>query len=283
MQIEPLVAGLSKGGSKMKYFFYGWVILISCACYTTQTMSHNSNITDIDLQQNTSISNDDKSSTNSSLEGLYFGVSNNELGQRAWLIRITKNKGILYMPPNNLEIPKLEITSAGSINFQSDVGLGGKSYSFNGQIISKSIQGEFDLLSGSHSDGKTTKFKTALQKIDLSSLNDMYGLYSNVQYVEEGGDLVGEDLILIPSNKKMSGVFTSYENEMIPYAIDVKQQGNKMKFNINTRNGEQNFQGLISSEKFNFWRNNVNDDPETKPVTLIKKQQLSDFLVKVKE
>lgn len=268
----------------MKYFFYVCILLIgSCASYTTQTISHNSDITVIDLQQNTIINNDDLTSAALNIEGLYFGVSNNNSGQRAWLLRLKKGRGVLYMPPNNLEIPKVEITSIGGIIFQSDVGLGGKFYSFKGQINSSSIDGEFSLLFDSDLDGKTAKFKTTLQKIETPSLKDIYGLYSNVRFVEEGGDLIGEDLILIPYNKKISGVFTSYENEMIPFPIIFKGREDKIKFSIKTRNGEQSFQGLISSERFNFWRINVNGNAETNPITLTKKQQLSDFLINEKE
>ncbi len=266
----------------MKYFYFSWLMLTICACHATPTVRLNSGTTNTDIQRNVTIYSNNNISANLNIEGLYFGVSDNQLGRRAWLLRLKKGEGILYMPPNNLAIPQVEISPTGHINFQSNVGLGNVTYSFRGQFTSNTIQGEFRLSSVRPSSEKTSSAEVALQRIDLSSLNkkNVAGLYSNVQYVEEGGDLVGEDLILIPYQEELIGIFTSYENEMIPYAVNIKQSKNKIKFNIKTDDGEQNFQGLISARSIKLWRNDMKADPEAEPMILPRKQLLSDILTK---
>lgn len=266
----------------MKYFYFSCLILVIWACRATPSVRPELDLTNVTLQKDVTVDRNDNTSADQNIEGLYFGVSDNQLGQRAWLLRLEKGKGILYMPPGNLIISRVEVSSTKHINFQSNAGLGDVAYNFIGQVVSNTIQGEFQFSPAGLSNEKRVTAEVLLQRIDASSLNDknVSGLYSNVQYVEEGGDLVGDDLILIPYDEKLIGIFTSYENEMTPYAVDILQQGNKIRFNMNTENGEQSFQGLTSSKEVKLWHNDTTANSETELIILFKKQKLSDVLTK---
>jgi hypothetical protein len=234
--------------------------------------------------QNNVAPSDNYTITDSEIEGLYYGVTTDKIEQRAWLLRIRKGKGELYMPPDKLIIQQVRISSEGHVDFQTETGLGDVIYNFTGKIASNSIKGEISILPKQSANISSSKLEVLLQKIDVSSMDneDVSGLFSNVHYVEKGGDLVGTDLILFPLNGELIGVFTSYENEMIPYSVKAKQSGKEIDFSIYTKAGEQNFRGSILSQNIRLWRYGRDVDPKLTPSILPKTQKVSSILTSVK-
>lgn len=98
------------------------------------------------------------------------------------------------MPPNNLELSHVEASPTGQLTFRSEVGLGDVTYSFDGQVISNSINGTFHIGRARPSvNDKIATGPVTLRKVDTQSLSqgrtaNIGGLYSNVEYNEEGGD-----------------------------------------------------------------------------------------------
>lgn|GEM_PF-6839609 len=106
-------------------------------------------------------------------------------------------------------------------------------------------------------------------------------MYSNVKYVEEGGDLVGAELTLIPSAAGDMGIFTSYENDRLPYAVgNIVRTKDAIRFTVRTQNGEESYQGELSPQKITLRRNDAEADPEQKPMVLVKTKGVADILTK---
>ncbi len=177
------------------------------------------------------------------ISGLYFGSFESEYGNLAWLLEFKNGHAKLYVPPNNLDIRNLELKPEGSISFETEKGLGDLHYKFSGQIINDSLEGTIDLFSL-----RPFKANVTLRRIDTNRLKqpEFYGLFSNVEYIEESGDLVGDELIILPISNDLFGIYTSYENGMISYATKIKRDGNSIKLNIQTEDGVLSFSGFLS-------------------------------------
>jgi hypothetical protein len=189
------------------------------------------------------------------------------------------------MPPNNLNISYLQIDSTGHLSFHSDVGVGGVAYSFDGQVNTNELRGIIHTTRDQPSSNEEiSNCEVLLRKVDVQFLNEsqmsnISGLYSNVEYSAEGGDLVGDELILLPTNGELTGIYTSYENEMIPYlALNITQSGEQIRFKVNTGSGEESFHGFKVTKMIKLWRDDLNADQEAEPIVLPKKRPLLNIL-----
>jgi hypothetical protein len=213
------------------------------------------------------------------LDGFYFGTSKGELGERAWFLQLDfrTHRGQLHMPPGNLELRHVKISEPDRITFRSATDIGDLIYQFEGHLRTNGIVGRFDLSRATPGGEKV--FATApvvLEKVDLPSNNwrrDITGVYSNVEYNSEGGDLTGEELILFWSRNKLRGVFTPYESDMSPYAtVDVVLSGTNLRFRVLTQSGEESYQGVFSRDRLKLRRTGVDVDPEASQMVLFKKR-----------
>lgn len=275
----------------MRCILLGCLAITICACHAATGIRSGAEQTTADSQRrNGSPSRDNSVPVNQSLEGIYFGTSDNhQLGRRAWLLRLDSRagRGWLYMPPNNLELSHVELSPTGRLTFRSDVGLGDIAYNFDGQLTADGITGTFHIIrtqpSGNEGIGNAS---VALRKLDARLLDEeraanIGGLYSNVEYNEEGGDLIGAELILIPDSEGMIAIFTSYENEMLPYAAaNITQSGATLQFRTRTESGEESYQGTLSAERITLRRDDVNADSEAEPIVLFKRKSLPDILAR---
>jgi hypothetical protein len=223
------------------------------------------------------------------LEGIYFGTSENRLGHRAWLLRLNSvtGEGTLYMPPDNLKLLEVKLSSTGKLTFRSDATLGEMIYLFDGQVTSNGIRGTFHFTQNqSPINKKTGSAEVVLQKLETQSLSKeraegISGLYSNVKYNEEGGDLVGEDLIFIPLKKGLAAILVSYENEMLPYAaVSILRSGNEIRFEIHTEAGVETYVGSVSTEKIVLRRSDSDAVSEAESIILFKKKEWFGILTK---
>jgi hypothetical protein len=204
------------------------------------------------------------------LNGLYYGVSNNEFGQRAWLLRFDSKMGeaSLYSPPEIIKVSSLSRSPDGRLVMRSDVSSGGVTYEFDGVTTEGGFSGVFHLSRANKKD--LSNFKVDLWRLEDSS-SKIGGVYSSVSYNEEGGDLVGYELILVPNNQKPIGVFVSYENDIQPYALtDVNFSTTELSFNIHTRTGEESYRGRFSAENIELRRDDADADMEEDSIIIPK-------------
>lgn len=273
----------------MRCILLGCLAITICACHAATGIRSGAEQTTADPQRRNSSLSRDSVLVNQSLEGVYFGTSDNQLGRRAWLLRLDSRtgRGSLYMPPNNLELSHVEMSSTGRLTFRSEVGLGDVTYSFDGQVTSSGITGTFHITRAQPSANEEIgSVPVTLRKLDAQLLNERQtanigGLYSNVEYNEEGGDLIGAELILIPNGEEITGIFTSYENEMLPYAaVNITRSRNTVQFRTHTESGEESYQGTLSRERITLRHDSVNADSEAEPMVLFKRRSLPDILAR---
>lgn len=274
----------------MKYILLGYLAIILCACHAATAVRSDSKSTIAAPQQRNNVaSQNSEDAASQRLEGLYFGVSDNQLGRRAWLFRLDPQtgRGSLYIPPNNLELSHIEAKPTGRLTFHSDVGLGDVTYSFDGQVTSDGIKGKFYIARARPSAKEEIgSAMVTLRKLDAQPSHErqaanISGLYSNVDYNEEGGDLTGEELIIIPDREGLIGIFTSYENEMLPYAaVNITQSQDGIQFRTRTETGEETYRGTLSPKKITLRRNDTNANAGAEPMVLFKKKEMLEILAK---
>ena len=191
--------------------------------------------------------------------GLYFGVSQGDDGECGWLLWIDgkSSHGKLYAPPEMLDLSQLEVFTGGRVIFRSGIAFGELVYSFEGRIHLNKILGtlQANRLKGPPRAGKN-KFSLSFRRIagDLTGRRErrgVSGVYSNVEYVEEGGDLIGTELVLIQRGRELEGILTKYEgapNGSLPIRGAVTS-GGKLRFTTRGDAGIEEYSGEVTMGK----------------------------------
>lgn len=183
---------------------------------------------------------------NRAARGYYAGTSDINVGRVGWFLRLDSESGNgeLYLPPRIIQLRDIKLKPDGPLDF--NLIENGKSFAkFEGQLDG-SIQGKFTYLDGNF----ITTTLEEVQAIPIQHQVAAYvGFYSNVRYVEEAGDLVGMELLLIPHKNSLVGSLTQYEG--VPGGIhalsDVKLLGDSIEFSVITHHGIEGFSGKLSS------------------------------------
>ena len=201
-------------------------------------------------------------------EGLYFGISRSSNEKTVWIFRLKEKKGYFYRPPNFLAIRRFEEESEGRLKFETEPGLGEIVYRFDGIPTVDGLAGAFII------DPSETKVRVDLSRVESDAQDSRTGFYSNVEYVEESGDLVGVEFTLLLLKGKLVGIFTDYENGMRPTAVEVKENLKDLSFEVRDQDAIQRF--TLEFQNNLEIRLIVKDNPE--PIVLKKKQELERFL-----
>jgi hypothetical protein len=207
------------------------------------------------------------------IDGWYFGYSEVPAGRIAWFLQLDSRvaSGKIYLPPQVLNVRNLVITRDGKVRFQ----FGDNDQArFDGDL-NAGITGKFF-----YSNGRS--FETHLTRVEEKWLTQecavFGGLYSNVRFVEEAGDLIGTELLLIPQADGLGGILTLYEG--VPgniYALtNVQMKDHTIAFAIVTSRGIENFAGELSSDNIVI-RKIVNERPEPDAIALPKQRLLVDL------
>ena len=223
--------------------------------------------------------------TNQTLTGFYFGISENQLGKRGWLFNLDSNigRGKLYMPPANPELVEVKLSQTGRLTFRSFKDVGDVVYLFDGVVSPSGIAGQLQIArEDNEKHPESAALQVVLTKLDLSSAAvstpSISGLYSNVQYSPEGGDLTGAELILFRHEGKLIVIFTSYENDMLPYlGIGMMQSRNRINFSVRTPTGEERYSAVISRRRIDLRRIDGKADPHASQLSLTKRRELANI------
>lgn len=206
--------------------------------------------------------------------GFYFGYSDVQAGRIGWFVQLDSRtaSGKIYLPPQVLPVRNLIVTQDGKISFQFE---DNNQVRFDGHIDAE-ITGEF-----SYSNGRS--FETHLSRIDEKWLTDKYagfaGLYSNVRFVAEAGDLVGEELLLFPQSDGLGGILTTYEGVPgnISALTNVQTSNGAITFEVVTNEDVQKLTGQLLADKVVI-KKLGNNNPQPEPITLPKRKNLKDSL-----
>lgn len=193
------------------------------------------------------------------LEGFYFGISDSRPERQAWFLYLDTKSGTgsCYDSPN-LEVSHVELSPSGRITFQLNLLEKEYLYVFEGKVASNGFDGQLHLLRLTDTSHEELHcHNISFQKLDSDDWREnktgqMSGLYSNVYLHEETGDLLGEELLLIPTREEMLGIYVLYEGRAgNSQAIRNAQLfGHKIRFKVIQSDGkEQSYERLLSNQK----------------------------------
>lgn len=205
-------------------------------------------------------------------DSLFFGVSNTEDGQRAWLVRLGKaGTGKLYLPPGSLRIAYLK-DSLGNVTFETERGLGDVVYAYTGQHTPEGIRG---VIQRRWTNGVPARpvetFPLDLRAIRLPVLDtaQLSGSFSNSLYSAESGDLTGTEIVFISDSAQLLGVYVSHEGGSVAYAArEVKVAGDTVRFRLFTRDGVEEYRAVFKDDQIALYSaggNAVSDSPQILP------------------
>lgn len=226
---------------------------------------------------------EDQAST-PALNGFYFATSKDKYGQRGWLLQIdvTKRLGSLYLPPSMRKLSAISLEPTGHISFRVDGAVGELAKKFSGQLNQSGFKGTLQTSQNGRKSSETAAqievsfFKVDTDRLPPAQAGAIYGLYSDKEYNRESGDLVGADLILFPSATGIQGIFTSYEDGMIPYAIlNAKYSRKKIEFGIEAMEGKEHYSGSVLPKFVKLNRDDAQANPKGDPWVLPKKSSLT--------
>ena len=257
---------------------YLFLLLLLCGCKDHMQTAKNDGLNDTTFESNIPEATGEKPIDNSVINGIYYGTSEGDSGRRAWLLKIENDDSVLYSPPANLTIRQITRGPKGEITFETERAIGDLYYKFVGRIVEERFEGVFE----STNSRTSTKASTTLRRLDRSLLKkgENSGLFSNVEYVEQGGDLVGSELIVIPFLDNLTGIYTSYENEMTPYATKIEQNGDKISFHLQTGEGIERFDGKLSRNEVRLDYSAADGTREVEQIVMPKKKDLIDLFRK---
>lgn len=175
-----------------------------------------------------------------SFSGLYFARS----ASNAWVVRISSNgEGALYAPPLTLKIVAVDVNQH-TFSFETET-LDDRSYRFRAERRRKGLQGTVTVAGRM---GKViASSEVSLTKLP-ESLPSNWGLYSNIQFIEESGDVFGTALLLAPDSAAVIGFYTIYESDQRdPLPLEnPKLSRNKLTFSVREGKEVIHFQAILS-------------------------------------
>lgn len=205
--------------------------------------------------------------------GIFLGVSKEEYGDIAWLIclELTTQKGKLYAPPGVLD---LSVTNANGHTILRSKGVGDLVYLFELNPNQQSLVGTVTRLRVYGDASKQlTKSELTLEPLPSqgawSTLPQFpSGVYKNVKHIEEAGDLLGTELILIRKNESIVGLVTLYEGApMGPYSLlELSLIDSDLRFKIRSFGKLEIFSGVFSGRQLKL-RGESNPFPKDGPLT----------------
>ncbi|PYV38608.1 MAG: hypothetical protein DMG06_25275 [Acidobacteria bacterium] len=190
--------------------------------------------------------------------GIFSGSSKDQYGERAWLVCLdpANRKGKLYLPPDVLDLSLSDLNEP--IVLQSQKGYGDLVYVLELNLTERLLVGTISTQRQvANTSKQLLKAEVSLEPVAFQDgwselLQAPSGVYSNLKYVEEGGDLLGTELVLIRrSGGAAVGLITRFEGGPDgPYLLlDTNLRGDFLRFVIRTIHGKEVYSGVLSSSR----------------------------------
>lgn len=197
--------------------------------------------------------------TGNNIQGLYFVSEDiSSGGELGWVIYLdNKNsEGVIYDPPyGKLKLTNIKMTPTGGLTFNAVNNNDGKiQQSFAGTIYS-------DKISGTLSNSSNNSFKVKLEKITPDSVfyarnSDIGIIFSDVYYNDEGGDLLGDEVLMLHTSNGLKILLTCVEGEPSgPYfASNITEKGDTIFFSIPSRSNDSIFKIITKGKTAELYR-----------------------------
>jgi hypothetical protein len=173
------------------------------------------------------------------LDGIVYGIASDAVGQRAWIVSLDESptRGFIYSAPASAELCDLSVDTIGRVSWNTGKAFGHFVYTFEGR---RSTEGMGGTLRRVRADDDTASFDVALRRVQGSARGAdggrLTGFYSNMHYVEEAGDLLGSNLLLLLDGDSLVGALTISEGAPSPAypLIHARRDGDTLRFGIQT-------------------------------------------------
>lgn len=174
------------------------------------------------------------------IEGIYYGTSERTNDRLGWLIEISTDHAKLMMPPGVLRSRSISCEN-GRLHIEFEPGMGESRYTIDGELIA---DGAKTMISAKGLDSSDVLLKPTGKCDRQDTLN---GNYSNVEYNEDGGDLVGDSVLMFCVEGELKAIYVSYDNGMLPYDVSVTVRDNEVEMMAKINSENSGFRGLVSN------------------------------------
>lgn len=167
-----------------------------------------------------------------SLDGVWYGESDDGVGQRAWVFSLEHSplRGFVYSATGGAEVCDMRADTTGRVAWNTGDAFGRVRYRFDGQHVAGELRGRIGRTSAR---GDTTSADLTLRRAEPSAGAAPAGAYSNMRYSEESGDLLGTDLILLPGDSLMGALTIAEGTPSKPRPLlDRRRNGDTLQFAI---------------------------------------------------
>jgi hypothetical protein len=204
----------------------------------------------------------------------------------AWFLKLdTKTgSGSLYSGPGTIDLEGVRFDEAGQLVFHSPPAQGDVVYEFDGSVENNGIRGRIHTHAASEQEGTDSVVNIEFQRVSSTDntgtgIGDYGSVYSNIEYVAEAGDVVGTELVLLPTPEGLGGCMTVCEGEPAgPYAlINAQVSGKTVRFTIQTEDGPEQYQADLSTADVRLTRTDASDSSAE---ALPRRGTAGDLLVK---
>lgn len=173
-------------------------------------------------------------SQNQYLTGLYYGTSTKELDRKVWLFRIGTDHSYLYSLPTQVKLGIASERLDGTFGFRTEPNGDGIVYEFQGKETKGRLEGNFTIVSNGETLEAISNYEVVLNRIDINDLRTdiKSGVYSNLRYNNESGDLNGAEIVLIALKNKIIGCVMLHENGLVPRPFIAQFEDGKIVANV---------------------------------------------------
>ena len=189
---------------------------------------------------------------------------------------------MFYVPgrtPAQIMVSEME---TGQVEFKSEAPTGEYSYRVAGRFSDNYLDGVMTWLSSVYSEGCDVRFLRLEDRgVEEASRTPFYGTYSNIRYGQDSGDMVGSELLLVPTARGATGIFTSYEDGFFMLAMtETRVTIDQIQFDLETGDSKHHCVGTFSRSNLKLKCNGAAVRSNANPVSLSKKKSLSAVLAK---
>jgi len=189
---------------------------------------------------------------------LFFGHSEDVEETLGWLIcldQISKT-GTIYEPPGMLRLRVDHWDEHGQLRFKSlPFADENTYYSFDGKSDGQTLSGKLERIRGTTSTTEKIYEIEAARMADRGKSTRLRTRYSNIEYVEQAGELLGAEVILFRESSQIRGVITFYGHYWGQFTYSpllltkVSEEGtNRIGFVLHSRLGSRTFSMTLSRE-----------------------------------
>jgi hypothetical protein len=170
-------------------------------------------------------------------------------------------KGKLYMPPLALDFLSLKRDPNGRVEFRTEAEPGGEFYFLvTGTVVGEGMSGVLEYVSVQQGTA-SRRYSIQGYVMGKNIRQDRWsGLYSNLRYVEETGDLVGVSFMYFDDLQRPVGLICFYEGQGGPIlGFDKVERINdhQIRFRTQSFTGVENYTAVFSADSVTISRNDI--------------------------